>query len=857
MKKILSLLFSVAFLLVFVSFVSQKTFATSAQCSAAGASCIYNGCSSSTTPTTPVSGVSCDSIYMQCCKPVTAGIQCQNALGGVCYNDVGTPGLNTTGVTGYLYTCNHTGAPTSSTYCTYGCQVNANKADACKPAPVTPAPPLFTQCGTVAGEYCTSSSSQTCPNGTSDHSTCSMPLQCCKVAAATPTPAPSCSSLNGTCSNNVCASGQQIGYGEPYCSSNSYSYCCKTTQCTSSQTACGTSCCNSNQTCTGLPSSAGAGGYYCKDNTTPTPAPSCSSAGGTCSNNVCDTTTQTQVGYGEPYCSSNSYSYCCKAKSCTSAGGTCSNNVCASGQQIGYGEPYCSSNSYSYCCKGTTPTPSPTPVACTPVPGACRQIDGNHCGTVGTRPVVCGTKTTWESCTITPQACQTPNVCNTSTGICVPPTPTATPTPTKAPTPTSNPTPTPTQCTNLFSNGGFEQGNGTTATGWTPDSNTTSDLFPRVSGGHSGSWAVKGMSPVDKSIALTQRVPLIGNSTYTLSGYIKPVLGSGHIYGYISGANGDVLTLNSSYQGTQNPNAQWEYIHQTFTTTGSGTNIEIDLYVSNSNEEAWFDDVSLTTGTNCGPTLTPTPTLGPTPTATLTPTPTAVPTPTLTPAPTLGPTPTPAPGDTVLKLIIGLDGIGTTGDNVNSDWTPHVQPATQFTQANTSGSNQTPLTPGRSLRVDIIDSNGSPVGQALSANINFVSDSTSPDFGKFVGTVDLGSSFATGDYTVKVTNDAHLRRLIGGTTGVGAIQKITAGQTEKLTGRLVAGDVDSNNVLNIQDYNILMSCIHDTTINNPDNGALCAQNANYAKWSDLYDNGVIDNRDYNLFLREYSVQNGD
>jgi hypothetical protein len=237
----------------------------------------------------------------------------------------------------------------------------------------------------------------------------------------------------------------------------------------------------------------------------------------------------------------------------------------------------------------------------------------------------------------------------------------------------------------------------------------------------------------------------------------------------------------------------------------------------------------------------------------ITPTPTI----TLTPTPTLGPTPTPVPGDTVLKLSIGLDGIGTTGDNVNADWTPHVQAATQFTQANTSGSNQDPLTPTRSLRLDIIDSNGSPVGQALTPNITFVSDNTSPDFGKFVGTVDLGSSFATGDYTVKVTTDAHLRRLIGGTTGVGAIQKITAGQTETLTGRLVAGDVDSNNVLNIQDYNILMSCIHDATINNPDNGALCAQNASYATWSDLYDNGVIDNRDYRLFLREYSVQNGD
>lgn len=74
---------------------------------------------------------------------------------------------------------------------------------------------------------------------------------------------------------------------------------------------------------------------------------------------------------------------------------------------------------------------------------------------------------------------------------------------------------------------------------------------------------------------------------------------------------------------------------------------------------------------------------------------------------------------------------------------------------------------------------------------------------------------------------------------------------------LVAGDVDNNNILNINDYNILLSCVSDPDITNIDNQALCNTNANYKKLSDLDDNGTIDKFDYNLFLREYAVQNGD
>jgi hypothetical protein len=205
----------------------------------------------------------------------------------------------------------------------------------------------------------------------------------------------------------------------------------------------------------------------------------------------------------------------------------------------------------------------------------------------------------------------------------------------------------------------------------------------------------------------------------------------------------------------------------------------------------------------------------------------------ITPTGTITPSPTPtgAPGDTILSFTIGLDGIGTTGDNVTTVST---------------GSNKTPNTPTRTLNVKLFDTTNKETD--FTGTMTYDASGS----GLFAATVDLGGSFTGGSYTVKVSTPGHLVRLIPGT------QTITSGTTNAMPQvRLVAGDIDGNNALNIIDYNLLMSCTNDPTINNPDNGAACSQNANYAKNADLDDNGVVNSFDYNLFLREYSVQNGD
>lgn len=228
----------------------------------------------------------------------------------------------------------------------------------------------------------------------------------------------------------------------------------------------------------------------------------------------------------------------------------------------------------------------------------------------------------------------------------------------------------------------------------------------------------------------------------------------------------------------------------------------------------------------------------PTPQLTKTPTPTTPPGVTVTPTPRLSTTPTPTipAGNAILALAIGLDAIGNTGDN--------------NTPNDSSGSNKNPKRPTRNVTVELFNaSNNQPVGTKRTGTVAYVN-------GLFTGSIDLGTGFTTGSYNIKVKSDGYLRRKALGIT-------LTAGRINTLTKiSLVAGDINiigdikGDNAIDIRDYNILISCLSDPT-QTVDNHALCNSNAQYAVLSDLDDNGVVDQLDYNLFRRELSVQNGD
>jgi len=212
--------------------------------------------------------------------------------------------------------------------------------------------------------------------------------------------------------------------------------------------------------------------------------------------------------------------------------------------------------------------------------------------------------------------------------------------------------------------------------------------------------------------------------------------------------------------------------------------------------------------------------------STLTPTPTTPPGVTATPIPTSGITPTIPPGNTLLRLALGLDGLGSTGDNANPE--------------NSSGSNKNPNRKSRSATIGVFTGNGDSVANK-SGTINYDTES-----GKFIGSVDMGT-LAGGNYNVKVKSDGYLRRLAPG------IQNVTAGQIYSVPAvNLVAGDINSDNAINILDYNILISC----SVFSSDNHDVCDKNPDYKTLSDLDDNGAVNQFDYNLFIRELSVQKG-
>jgi hypothetical protein len=196
----------------------------------------------------------------------------------------------------------------------------------------------------------------------------------------------------------------------------------------------------------------------------------------------------------------------------------------------------------------------------------------------------------------------------------------------------------------------------------------------------------------------------------------------------------------------------------------------------------------------------------------------------------------PSPG---LALIIGLDGIGHTGDQVNDDWTIKTKAA---------GSNQNPKTPIRPVTLTLVDTNNKTT--TLNGNITFASSGT--NIGKYVGTVPYSTSVQPGSYQVKVSVDGHETKTAPGFQTI--VNTSTAINVPSIN--LITGDVDGNNTLDGADYNILLSCITDSDYKDTDGHALCNANTNYKVRADLEDNGVIDKFDYNLFLREFSVQSG-
>lgn len=235
---------------------------------------------------------------------------------------------------------------------------------------------------------------------------------------------------------------------------------------------------------------------------------------------------------------------------------------------------------------------------------------------------------------------------------------------------------------------------------------------------------------------------------------------------------------------------------------------------------------SLPTATRIPTPTTPslTPTTRPI-TPTFTPTPTVnIPTLTLTATPITSPTLTPTPSaNRRVDFTLFLHGIGKGGDSVSFGGTGNTSP--------------------RSTTRDVILSFINDQGDLISERTTKIT--YSPSTGAYNGYLQLESSIPSGIYTIKVKSPGFLRRIFPGIITIQANAPITLPSVY-----LVTGDANNDNVLNILDYNLLLDCYSDLSPARACNATKLAQ-------TDFTDDGKVNQFDYNLFLRELSVQAGD
>jgi hypothetical protein len=176
---------------------------------------------------------------------------------------------------------------------------------------------------------------------------------------------------------------------------------------------------------------------------------------------------------------------------------------------------------------------------------------------------------------------------------------------------------------------------------------------------------------------------------------------------------------------------------------------------------------------------------------------------------------------TMLSFTVFLHGIGKGGDSANA----------------LSGGNPNPIRTQRILSVGIFNAQNVLV---TSKSIPATYNSTT---GNFTGTGDFGT-LASGPYTVTIRADMYLQQVAAG------IQTITSGQTKQIPPvYLISGDIDTNNQINIADYNSLMGCYSDLTA-----AKSCTSQQKTA--ADLTDDGSVNQLDYNLFIREIGNRSG-
>jgi hypothetical protein len=181
---------------------------------------------------------------------------------------------------------------------------------------------------------------------------------------------------------------------------------------------------------------------------------------------------------------------------------------------------------------------------------------------------------------------------------------------------------------------------------------------------------------------------------------------------------------------------------------------------------------------------------------------------------TLTPSPTPGPTDTILNISIQLPGIG-----------------------NKSGDNTTPINKTIPVTIALYNNSHQFVKQAT-GELTF-------DGQTFKGTVNVGT-LPSGTYSGYIkTKNSLIKQLSTPVSGSGVII-IPPDE-------LITGDFDQTNKLDIVDYNQLLGCYGKKQ----DGSSFQTQAVFTCSAQDLNDDGKIDEKDVNIFLRGFAIREGD
>lgn len=205
------------------------------------------------------------------------------------------------------------------------------------------------------------------------------------------------------------------------------------------------------------------------------------------------------------------------------------------------------------------------------------------------------------------------------------------------------------------------------------------------------------------------------------------------------------------------------------------------------------------------------------------PSPTSIPTvrPTVPVTPTVTVKPSPTLSNGIFSLLIGLHGIGNGGDNV----TPNGQ------------GTSSPLLTQRAITIDVFNSSNQLV-KSVSGTLTYQNIS-----GFYTGNLAVG--VPGGIYTITARVERYLAKHLQ------TIISVSDGRiTEVPQFSLITGDANLDGKLSVLDYNTILDCFSELTP-----AKNCSDKVK-KELADLTDDGIVNQFDYNLFLRELSVQPG-